>query len=284
MPPESSGAYYCKPKDEESGVTHVSKRGKAKARKEKRLANRTKELSHTPDVLLKFSKLSITPPRNTNEIPAVVVSLQDQFQHYYSLGQSQPDKTQTDSLHTAQAKDVSKCSRPKSLPVISCSQPSAADTSTCTRQDSISEGKENLQQPSTPTTPASTSSVYSAPSPVSIPAINVVAPCVSWASNILSSYPPTNSLQKEGKSVPETEAVYNGLPPTLNGIHPSVSSVPELQMCSDILSSTGNNESFFSMPISYSCNMAEGKTLLESNNNGGFSYAAITAKVKPLDF
>lgn len=55
-------------------------------------------------------------------------------------------------------------------------------------------------------------------------------------------------------------------------------------MCSDILSSTGNNESFFSVPISYTCNMGEGKTIMEPNNNGDFSYAAITAKVKPLDF
>ncbi|XP_050711829.1 uncharacterized protein LOC126995952 isoform X1 [Eriocheir sinensis] len=291
VPPESSGAYYCKSKEEESGSTRLSKRGKAKARKEQRLANRTKELPHTPDVLLKFSKLSITPPKNTNEIPAVIVSLQDQLQHYYSLGQSKTDITQTDSCcGTTEARGVNKGCRPKSLPVTSCSQSSAADTLPGNEKNSINEGKENDQPPSTitttitsPTTPSSTCSVYSALN-ISIPAINVVSPDISWASSILPSHSPTNSSQEEGKSATETEPMYNGVPPTINGIHPSVRSVTELQMCSDILSSTGNNESFFSVPISYTCNMGEGKTLMEPNNNGDFSYAAITAKVKPLDF
>lgn len=290
VPPESSGAYYCKPKDE-NALTKVSKREKAKVRREQKLANRTKELPHTPDVLLKFSKLSITPPRNTEQIPGVIVLLQDQLQHFHSLALSEGTSKQIDGSvdNTNKVKGAGKSSRPKSLPVVSCSQPTSASvtTTTSTEQELSSEVKENGQLSPITSAASSTSpaiSVYSVTSPVSVPAINVVAPGVSWAGSVIPNHVPKDSLSESSVSSPtNTEPVYSGISHAINGMRHEVNSVPELQMCSDILS-TGNNDSYFSGPISYTCNVVEGKSLKEPNNNGGFSYAAVAAKVKPLEF
>ena len=288
VPPESSGAYYCKPKDENAFIK-VNKRGKAKARREQRLASRSKDLPHTPDVLLKFSKLSITPPRSTDQVPEVIVSLQDQLQHFHSVAAREGGSNQGDVCldNTDKVKGVAKCSRPKSLPVVSCSQPTLAviNTITSTEQDSTTEVKENGKL--SPITPSSSSSgnVYSVTSPISIPAINVVAPCVSWPGSVISNHVPEDSLNEGSVSSPSNSKpmCYSGISHTLNGMRHDVNSVQELQMCPDILSA-GNSDSYFSGPISYTCNVVEGKSLKEPNNNGGFSYAAVTAKVKPLDF
>ncbi|KAG0720981.1 hypothetical protein GWK47_047355 [Chionoecetes opilio] len=283
VPPESSGAYYCKPKEDNAFLT-LSKRGKAKARREQRLAHRTKELPHTPDVLLKFSKLSITPPRNTDQVPAAILSLQDQLQRFHSLALSKSGKTQADGCldGTNKTKDTGKYSRPNSLPVASCSQPTSAAITAATEQDSTTEGKENgILSPMTPS--SSATHVHSVNTPITIPEINVVAPCASWAGSVISNHVSTDSL-KEGRiiSPSKTEPVYNGISPAINGMRPDAS-VPDLQMCSDILSA-GNSESYFSGPMSYTCNVIEEKSVKEPNNNGSFSYAAVAAKVKPLDF
>lgn len=284
VPPESSGAYYSKPKDENAFIK-VNKRGKAKARKEQRLASRTKELPHTPDVLLKFSKLSITPPRNTDQIPAVVVLLQDKLQHFHTLALSKDSKNQADGCleNPSNAKSAGNSSRPKSLPVTSCSQPTCVTaTPTTPEQNFTPELKEN-GLPS-PTTPSSSVNVYSVTSPLPVPAINVVAPCASWAGNVIGNHVPTDSASESSAScTPRTEPVYSGISRVLNGMRPDVNSVSELQMCSEILSA-GNSESYFSGPISYNCNVVEGKGIKEQNNNGGFSYAAVAAKLKPLEY
>lgn len=295
VPPESSGAYYCKPKDE-NALIRVSKREKAKVRREQRLANRTKELPHTPDVLLKFSKLSITPPRNTEQIPGVIVLLQDRLQHFHSLALSEGTSKQIDGSvdNTNKAKGSGKSSRPKSLPVVSCSQPISAVATTTTitttpsaEQELTSEVKENGQlSPITPTASSSSPaiSVYCVTSPVSVPAINVVAPGVSWAGSVIPNHVPKDCLSENSVSNPaNTEPVYSGISQAINGMRHEVNSVSELQMCSDILSA-GNSDSYFSGPISYTCNVVEGKSLKEPNNNGSFSYAAVAAKVKPLEF
>ncbi|MPC16527.1 hypothetical protein E2C01_009354 [Portunus trituberculatus] len=292
VPPESSGAYYCKPKDE-NALTRVSKREKAKVRREHRLANRTKELPHTPDVLLKFSKLSITPPRNTEQIPGVIVMLQDQLQHFHSLALSEGTSKQIDGSvdNTNKAKGVAKSSRPKSLLIMSCSQTTSAITTTTTTttmtsttftgQELTSEVKENGQLPPITPTAASSSSavnVYSVTTPVSVPAINVVAPGASWGVSVIPNHAPKDSLSESSVSSPtNTEPMYNGISHAINGMRHEVNSVPELQMCSDILSA-GNSDSYFSGPISYTCSVVEGKSLKEPNNNGGFSYAAVAAK------
>ncbi|XP_068225396.1 uncharacterized protein [Palaemon carinicauda] len=82
--PGDDGSFYMKPKDED-GFTRVSKRERAKAKREHRLSKRVKELPHTPDVLFKFTKLSVSPPKNTDEIPGAVIALQDSLQRYHQL-------------------------------------------------------------------------------------------------------------------------------------------------------------------------------------------------------
>ncbi|KAK7084048.1 hypothetical protein SK128_007585 [Halocaridina rubra] len=111
--PDYMGSFYMKPKDDD-GFIRVSKKEKARTKRELRLARRVKELSHTPDVLLKFSKVSVAPPRNTDEIPAAVIALQDALQHFNNLYMQAKKTTAREQNVRAIAGNI-RYSRPSTL-------------------------------------------------------------------------------------------------------------------------------------------------------------------------
>ncbi|XP_064080970.1 bromodomain-containing protein DDB_G0280777-like isoform X2 [Macrobrachium nipponense] len=147
--PDYEGSFYMKPKDDD-GFIRVSKRERAKAKKEHRLAKRVKELPHTPDVLLKFTKLSISPPKNTDEIPCVVIKLQDALQHYHQLyvdAKKNNGKEKCKESKTNESENV-KCMRPTSLAI---TPPQLLITTTSTTTPGASSTTSLLSEPiSTP--------------------------------------------------------------------------------------------------------------------------------------
>ena len=90
------GQFYCKPKDEECFINKKSKRHKAKLKRDQRIANKVKEIAHPPDVIAKFSQLSILPPKTTNEVPNVLESIEEKLKHYQSLTEIELKKKQKD--------------------------------------------------------------------------------------------------------------------------------------------------------------------------------------------
>lgn len=183
LPPDSSGSFYSKPRDDEEGFIKVSKRGKAKAKRERRLANRVKEMPHTPDVLMKFSKLSLLPPKTTEEVSAAIISLQDCLQRFHTLSLSERNQIQKEEKSEDTRKDASKCLRPTSLSVKG--NPILMGT---TEQNA-------LLTPSACSTSAVLERCSPAPSPIdiqnmtsssAIPVVSVVSSVVSWAAPVAS--------------------------------------------------------------------------------------------------
>lgn len=143
--PDYDGSFYMKPKDDD-GFIRVSKRERAKAKKEHRLAKRVKELPHTPDVLVKFTKLSISPPKNTDEIPGAVIKLQDALQHYHQLyveAKKNNGKEKGKDNKNDERENV-KCVRPTSLAV---TPPQLLITTTSTTTPGASSSTSLLSEP-----------------------------------------------------------------------------------------------------------------------------------------
>lgn len=182
LPPDSSGSFYSKPRDDEEGFIKVSKRGKAKAKRERRLANRVKELPHTPDVLMKFSKLSLLPPKTTDEVSAAIVSLQDCLQHFHTLSLSERNQIQKEEKSEDTNKvDTSKCLRPTSLSVKGNSCPTET-----TKQRELSSQvgcskSAMLERSSLASSPIDLQNLNSSNA---IPVVSVVSSVVSWAAPV----------------------------------------------------------------------------------------------------
>ncbi|XP_042207462.1 stress response protein NST1-like isoform X2 [Homarus americanus] len=285
IPPDTSGSFYSKPKDDDDGFIKVSKRHKAKTKREQRMASRVKELPHTPDVLLKFSKLSIPPPKNTDQVAATIVSIQDCLQRFHTLSLSE-----TNQVHEEEpSEDAGKLGETKYL----------RPTSLCVKGSLNLMGTTDYKALATPVASSSTAGLeHSFPGTSSpgvhqqtisttIPVISVASPGTSWAPVISPDQFSTSDIPSNLNQI--TKSTQNNQP-MYNGVHPSISRIaeqshiaqhelntipdipPEMKMCKDIVSQ-GNNESFFSMPVSYPSN------LVELNNNAGCSYAAVAAKV-----
>ncbi|KAK3893965.1 hypothetical protein Pcinc_002245 [Petrolisthes cinctipes] len=285
QPPLASGSYYTKPKADDEGFLKVTKRGKAKARREQRLSRRVKDLPHTPDVLAKFNKLTVQPPRNTDEVPGSIIALQDCLQRYCTLSVSEAEclKCPAAGSNDKKNKVCEKSSvRPKSLQVKeNCVTPSdtvlaltsysAVTTASvaCTTGDSISVSSESC----------------------SLPGATAVLPGVLWSEESSS----TEVTTTEGSRF-STHVTYNSIHPSVNGtvahgtdsIVKNSILVPDIKpdinkMCTDILAQ-GNSDSYFSVPMSYANNCVEpndnhSNNNICINNNTVFTYAAVTAKV-----
>lgn len=324
LPPDTSGSYYSKPKDEEGGFIRVSKRHKAKAKRDHRLANRVKDLPHTPDVIMKFSKLSITPPKNTDEVTSAIVSLQDCLQHFHVLSLSETNQIPVEEKsEDARAVNEVKCSRPSSLCVKERNYNGSTEHNTASSLEkdknyigSIEHNTVSSSVASSSTTDFESSSAATFSSNFqqhtttsTIPLIKVDSPGVSWAaavateqysgSDVLSNtlqraIGPNHVVQPKLNTMPDISSETKNaiqIQPLYNGVHHSINIImgqnhltrhngnimPDISLemnCNDIISQ-GNNESFFSMPVSYP------SSFVELNNNASFSYAEVAAKVKP---
>lgn len=293
--PDYVGSFYLKPKDED-GFTRVSKREKAKAKREHRLAKRVKDLPHTPDVLIKFSKLSISPPKNTDEVPATVIALQDSLQHYNVLFLEAKKNNGKEKESNSKDTENFKCSRPTSLAITppqllvtttDTHTPSmAASTPISIQSESVAKVLVEGQCPNLATgtnvSPLTGQNVQSPKMPLGL---NLTSPTMSWAAAVASSKctnPETNSLLHEApivQNVPVKEIVCNGAhsPEVVNETPKftiaSLSDKREDNKRCNGIRTLGNNESFFSSSISY-------PNLVEVNNNAARSYANVTAKIK----
>lgn len=287
LPPNTSGSFYSKPKDEEECFIRVSKRHKAKVKREHRLATRVKELPHTPDVLIKFSKLSITPPKNTDEVSLAIVSLQDCLQHFHTLSLAKNNQSETEEkfLDARKVNEVKACSRPTSLCVKSNITPLESTKDNTVLSPVASSSTADLENifPGTSSNPQQLANCSVAPS------INVTSPNLPWSAvgpvEQYSGNTVSSNVNQAIDNIQQNQPLYNCIQSSINQIMgknnlaqfesngiPDNSS--EINLCNDILSQ-GSNESFFSKPVSYP------SSLVELNNNAGCSYAAVAAKIKP---
>ncbi|XP_037785164.1 LIM domain only protein 7-like isoform X1 [Penaeus monodon] len=270
------GSFYLKSKEQEESFSRISKREKARLKRQQKMANRVKELPHTPDVLEKFSKLSIIPPRNTDEIPATVIALQDCLQHLNVLAVDKSNQKKKEEKQKESDRNVNpvNSTRPTSLairesniftPDIVISTTVYPSTSPDTyRSEKSAEFKRDSPTPTTP------SAGLEALSLSSLPSFHVPSSPTSWAV--------TGGKEIENRVRAYPSPVQDNVRYILNGIHipSSVSSIKcntplqvvKSKTCNDIIA-TGNNESFFSLPVSYPTTLAE-----LNNNNHGRSYAA----------
>lgn len=279
---DTVGSFYLKSKEQEESFCRVSKREKAKLKRQQKMANRVKELPHTPDVLKKFSKLSIVPPRNTDEIPVTIIALQDCLQHLNTLSvdKSNQKKKEEKKKESDKGVNIVNYTRPSSLaisesnifiPSIAISTTVSPSTSITHRSEKSAEVKHEVPTPTTP------SAGLQALSFNSLPSFHVPSSPTSWAVT-------TGGQEIENRATTHTSPVQDNVRYLFNGIHipNSVSStkcstpiqVMKSKFCNDIIA-TGDNESFFSLPILYPTSLAE-----LNNNNHGRSYASVAAKVK----
>lgn len=276
---DAVGSFYLKSKEEEEGFVRVSKREKARAKRQQKLASRIKELPHTPDVLTKFTKLSITPPKNTDEIPAAIIALQDNLQRFNVLSLSKIKEKEENQRETDTGTHTTKCTRPSSLPIngnniftptISISTAVSPSASISThKSEKPAVLKQEIPSPAIPSLGLQALCLNPLP-------YNVASSPTSWAATVVGN-------QIESKATTSTSQVQDNANHLYNGIHVlnSVSSPQcnttikaiQSKTCNDIIA-TGNNESFFSLPISYP------NSLVELNNNHGRSYASVVAKIK----
>lgn len=279
---DDAGSFYLKSKEQDESFSRISKREKARLKRQQKMANRVKDLPHTPDVLKKFSKLSIIPPRNTDEIPATVIALQDCLQRLNVLAVDKNNQKKKEEKQKEMDRSVNSVNsiRPTSLaisessicaPAIVISTSVYPSTPTDTHRSEKSEFKHDSSTPVTPSAGLETLSLSS------LPSFRVPSSPTSWA---LSSG--EKEIENRVRTYPSP--VQDNVRYILNGIHipSSVSSincntplqVVKSKTCHDIIAA-GNNESFFSLPVSFPATLAE-----LNNNNHGRSYASVAAKVK----
>lgn len=287
QPPLASGSYYSKPKTDDDGFVRVTKRGKAKARREQRLSRRVKDLPHTPDVLAKFNKLAVQPPKNTDEIPGSIIALQDCLQRFYNLSVSEAEHVKCHVIGSSdkKIKDCEKISvRPKSLQVKeNCVTPSDNALTSLGTVATVS--------PVVCTSKGSVGVSISAES-CPLPDATAMSTGVLWSKESSS-----NVVKSTEGSRFSTYATYNGIcSPVSSAVTPDSDSVvrnctlvtdlkPDInRMCTDILA-PDNSDSYFSVPMSYADNCVEPNNNSSSNNNisinnnSVFTYAAIAAKM-----
>ncbi|XP_076066668.1 uncharacterized protein LOC143040018 isoform X2 [Oratosquilla oratoria] len=100
---EGKGSFYCK-EWEQTEEPRLNKKDRAKAKKEQRKANKVKDLSHTPDVYAKFAKLSLLPPKKSEDIAASLIAIQDKLTFFEGLAEEEKKRREEHQV----AKDQKK--------------------------------------------------------------------------------------------------------------------------------------------------------------------------------